>query len=346
MPRMSTGRGLNRASPRAAVSWFRDWSDVLDEAIELLPDAETCPRDLHRELLAANCAAGGAAVMVERDQHPIAVIGLRPAGALRWEVQTNWMTPGFVCAAEHDDILPALAAVRRDLVVAWWRMPATFAHSSVRHVRTTPVHQIRTADRQAYWSRRMRQRIASARRKCASLDLSVNQPGDAAWVIESWAQKWGIDQGQPASATAVEDRIRIAEHLEPIGRHVTLVLRDGETPIAGATSYVHDGTLVAGTLYRDDSIESLPTGVRMIDAVFEYAAQQHIETIDLGGGHDYKIRWAPERAEHHELIVSPRLLRHARAAMRTTRQIGTSAYQRVRGAVPFGHSASPSPTDS
>ena len=64
-----------------------------------------------------------------------------------------------------------------------------------------------------------------------------------AWAIESWARKWSVDQCQPTSAAAIEDRIRIAEHLERIGRHVTLVLRDGGTPIAGTTSYVHDGTL-------------------------------------------------------------------------------------------------------
>lgn len=285
---------------RTHVDWFTSWSDTIGDAIDHLPHVATCPPDLYRSLLHQRCSTEYPVAVVSEPGRPIAVIGLRLVGFRRWEVRTHSLTPGFVCAAAPGDIIPSIARLRREVSVFWWRMPPLPSHGTIRRRETIPVHQLAISEREVYWRKSKQwQNVTAARRKCADLHISINEPGDAAWVIRSSDRKWRNDDRQTASN---DDRIEIARYLESSGVHVTMVLRQGEKRVAGSTNIVHGDTMTAGVLYRDESVGSLPTGVRLIDEMFDLAEQRGLHAFDLGGGHGYKSRWAPESGVRDEFV--------------------------------------------
>jgi CelD/BcsL family acetyltransferase involved in cellulose biosynthesis len=86
---------------------------------------------------------------------------------------------------------------------------------------------------------------------------------------------------------------------------------------------VHHNDLVAGVIYREPEYDWYGVGVRLIDLVFSFAAEKGFETMDLGGGHDYKQKWAPQEGERWQFNVCPEYLYRAKQVVnwgRTVRQ--------------------------
>lgn len=290
---------------------FTRWSADIEHAVRALPENSSCPTELYLSILQRTVESGGRVDVVERSGAPIAVVGSEHDGRLRWRNVTNWLIPGFVCASADDDVLPALARLRIELAVAWWRMPLKPVSPAIREIRETATHRIAVSEREQYWrSSKMWRTVAHARNKCSELSLSINQPGDAEWVIRSAAQKWS----EPGSITA--NKLDVARALTENGGYASFTLRDGERLLAGSTMHIDGHTGVAGVLYRDDSIGNLPTGVRIIDAVFDYCADNSISEFDLGGGYAYKQRWAPESGSRYEIVLASYMHHQLRRATR------------------------------
>lgn len=304
-----------RRSDRLKVTNFTTWSERIRIAVEQQPEPMTCPTDVYLSVLRRTLSHGGRVAVVERAMEPIAVIGLRRDGRFRWRNAADWLMPGFVCAASNGEILPAFAALRTEVALAWWRMPGRPAHPAIRELYETPVHRIGIDEREDYWrSTGYLRSIRAARKKCAALQVSVNGPGDAEWVIRSAGQKWS-DGDVLAADASVDDKVDLADRLERSGRFFTLVLRDGDRRLAGTTNIVDGDVGVAGTLYRDDSVGSLPTGVRIIDEVLAHCARRGIVEFDFGGGYSYKARWGRPEGSRYELIMSPHLRYRARRSI-------------------------------
>lgn len=70
--------------------------------------------------------------------------------------------------------------------------------------------------------------------------------------------------------------------------------------------------MVAGVSYVSDHYRRLGAGVRMIDAVFDEADRRGIKAFDLGGGADYKQKWAPIGGERAKFSVASPTLRMVR----------------------------------
>jgi GNAT superfamily N-acetyltransferase len=164
------------------------------------------------------------------------------------------------------------------------------------------VHRIQpTVDIEAYWRERGNLRnVRTARKRCAQLQHSINWPGAARWVISRWSRTWGVE----ADGTS-EDRIAVAEYLENQGLHHTFLLSEGDKMVAGSTMLTHQDSLVASVIYRDPAYDSLGTGTRLIDWNFSYARENGFTWIDLGGGHDYKRKWAPADGYRWDIVVAP-----------------------------------------
>lgn len=319
---------------RLEVAWFDRWSSTLDHALDLLPEAETCPHELYRMLAQNETPAPKRTALVTGDDRPVAVVCLRMTGGSTWEPVTQWVVPGVVCPAVEGRLLPALAALEVDVVVAWWRMGEPPHHPSVGCLETTPVHRLRLSEREEYWRRSSQwKRVAQARRKCADLDVEVNAPGAAEWVIRRWEEKWRTASSEDPG---LGDRILAAQYLERIGRHYTITLAGRERILAGSTNTCHGDTLTAGVLYRDDSVGARPTGVRLIDLAFEVAEDAGLSRMDLGGGHGYKQSWAPADGTRSKFVVAsedrrrrPIVRGTAGAGRRLLRRLGVGAVGRA-----------------
>ena len=304
---MSPSLGSKRdQGGRLDSSWLTRWSNDITQAVRSLPGHPLCDHDLYLELLKQSLEANGAVAVVTKQGIPQVVLGLAPDGRWRWKNVTNWMIPGFIGAtSDPRDILPAFAQSHREVFVAWWRMPVPPAGPAIQEMRAVDTHELQLADRDKFWRQgRTMKNIRHARSKCADLEITINEPGGAEWVIRSAATKWN---GSSAASTLETNlRIEIARALEPTGKHVTFVLRDGDRRLAGTTNIIDGDTIVGVGLYRDESVGSLPTGVRVMAEVFDYADGHGFVSVDMGGGYDYKSHWAPASGTRYDVVVAPR----------------------------------------
>jgi CelD/BcsL family acetyltransferase involved in cellulose biosynthesis len=127
-----------------------------------------------------------------------------------------------------------------------------------------------------------------------------------------------VDPGLP-------DRIAAAKYLEDQGRHYSFWLLDQQKPVAGHTFIRHRNDLVWQVTYRDPAYDRHGVGTHLMDLIFSWGVQAGFERIDMGGQHDYKIRWAPQEGERGWFNICPEPLFRAKQATRLVR----SAYQSI-----------------
>ena len=79
-------------------------------------------------------------------------------------------------------------------------------------------------------------------------------------------------------------------------------------------------------LYRED--DNSGVGNRLLHLTFCWAKEKGFSTIDIGGGHDYKRKFAPQIAERHEFTIATPARYFAQRAVNGVRW----RMQRLRGA--------------
>ena len=315
-------------SERLKVDWFDRWTSSLDDALAELPTASTCPPELYRALAQNKTGAQKRTALVTRRGELVAVACMRRRNRHQWQPVTQWITPGIVIPARREDIVPALAALRMEVPIGWWRMGELPPTGPMRDVQITYAHRMKPEGREEFWRKMHHLKdVKQARRRCADLKLTVNAPGAAEWVIRHSEQKWRAG-GEVDSGVA--DQILTAEFLTRSGRYFCLLLSENDEPVAGSTNLLHDDTLTGGTIYRDDSHGNLPTGARLIDAVFDLAAEKGFGCVDLGSsGHHYKRVWAPESGELAQFVVCPPATYYRRRAVAKSGRIARSLPARI-----------------
>src|SRR5690606_30146584 len=111
---------------------------------------------------------------------------------------------------------------------------------------------------------------------------------------------------------SLSDRLLIAHYLESLGMHYTISMLDQGEFIGGATVIVHGRDLVAGVNYRRPDYDWHGVGDRLLDLVFSWAAESNYRTFDLGGGQEYKTKWAPQEGERWTVNICPGRIYHTK----------------------------------
>jgi hypothetical protein len=314
------------------VSWFDAWDSALDEALQALPEIEACPHELYRLLMQNPTSARKRTALVTKDGEPVAVVGLRQTGRYTWEPITQWIVPGMIFPARPDFVMPALESLRKEILVAWWRMENAPSQSPlVRYLETTPTYRIHCADDiEQYWhDHGFFKTIRTTRKRCKDFTITINAPGSAEWTIKNWEAKWR--QNPQQVDLSLPDRIAAAKYLEEQKQYYTLMLADKDVPIGGATVCVHQKDLVAGVLYYDQAYRNNGAGNRLIELSVMFAIENGYEFFDIGGGHEYKKRWAPQSGERWWFNICPEPLYRAREFVqwgRKTIRRGSAAQER------------------
>jgi GNAT superfamily N-acetyltransferase len=285
------------------VETFQDWCPRLDEALSDLPEMEGCSHELYRRLVQIRMPKHIA--LVRDGGTPVAIVGLRRTdGWRRWQPITNLIVPAAVCPSRPDYLVPSIAAVDKYVNVRWWyeRSPVPQG-SSVHAIKTRDIYCAQFPfDSRAYWRQSGHlNTVNQKRKKCAKFSVSVNPPGGREWTIRSWKKFWGPNE----DGSDLECRLAAAEHLEREGRHYTLVMFDGEKPVAGHTLVSHNKNLIWQVTYRDQDYDRVGVGTALMAEVFEFAERVGAESLDLGGEHDYKAKWAPLSRTRAELTICP-----------------------------------------
>jgi GNAT superfamily N-acetyltransferase len=279
---------------------FPGWNAEVAEALSALPTSPLCPPELFELLLTPRTETPKRVVVVLEGGAPVAVAGLRHAWG-RWEPVTQWIVPGLPLAVRDGVIARALQAMGLLMEVAWWRcLPPPPAGPHISCVKESPTHGMALADDfEDYWRRSDNWRsVKKARTRCQSFRFEVDPMGGAEWTIRHSGAKWGIPSG------ITEDRLAAVSWLQVRGAHHTLVLYDGDRPVAGDTFFIDHGDMVSHTTFRDPEYDWHGVGVSLLDRGFQWGAQQGFGAIDLGGGFGYKTAWAPLTGRHYQLRVT------------------------------------------
>jgi len=302
------------------VTWLDPADAALDRAIAALPACEACPHDIYLRLIRLPQAREVRAVLVEDGAGPVAIAGLARQYRLVWEPVTNWLFPGAPFPAVAGRHIEAMAALRMEAPMAWWRAGPAPHGANIHDLEITPVHRLDDlAKREEFWrSTDYLRHIKNIRNRAKGLEVRIGVPEIAEEVVAGWFDKWtNGDRAHPQ----VRGRVVLADALEPLGAHVTVGLFDDDKLAAGATNFIHNGALVAGILYAPDAYRRLGAGIRLIDVMFDVAAERGLSAFDMGGGAEYKRKWAPAIGERASFTVAPPAVRLARRVIGKARAL-------------------------
>lgn len=288
---------------------FEQISAEVDLALTSLQTPAAWPLDLYRLLFELAPRDRRALFVCLDNDEPVGVLALAQDDRATWEPVTQWILPGWIGPMTPERTLQIASAVPVRTRFAWWRMPSAPPPPGgrVRSVGVQPTCAMAmSADFEAYWKHTGQLRsIRKARTRCSGLTFGINLPGAARWAITRADELWRTDSRRPTPQMA--GRIAAAEYLEPRGQHFTLTLQDGDRWVAGDTYVVDGNDLVAQCTWRDRAYDHHGVGVRLLDLGLHWARQRKFGSVDLGGGYDYKRKWAPECGTKATVLVSPLL---------------------------------------
>jgi hypothetical protein len=166
-------------------------------------------------------------------------------------------------------------------------------------------------DFEYYWRQSdLMKNIRKRRNRCKGFELRIDAPNAAEWTIRNWAAKWRPEGTREMPDLA--ERLTVARYLEERGRHHTLLLFDGDKPVAGQTVIVDHNEIVAHCTYRSPQYDWYGVMTRLEELMFYWAKEKGFTRIDMGGSYDYKERWAPEGGAKWEFVVCPEYVRYER----------------------------------
>lgn len=320
------------------VRWFDRWDSALGLALAELPDSSECSREMFAALLTNPSAARKCAAAVFQNDRPVAVIGLRKTGPLKWDtIGGGGVAPRFLGHSMAGWFFPALASLGLNVHISTQPEQAP-----ARWVRSVEPHQVYSlsidGDYESYWRDSGHHKtVRQARIRTRGFSVEIDAPGAAEWTIRGWADHW-----RSGRTVSWEDLVVAADHYGRAGRFHTVRLMDGREPIAGNTFLVENKGLLAVTTFMKQEYRDLKVGTRALDAAFQWAASEGFKRVDLGVGHEYKARWAPPSGLRWSCDVRPwhmhasaRLMRRGRAIFSSAAAVAHHAF----GAAPRASSA-------
>jgi hypothetical protein len=125
--------------------------------------------------------------------------------------------------------------------------------------------------------------------------------------------------------------VAAADYLSRRGEyHAFRLLINGE-PVAGLNLFVRGSTLIMMNSTRDRRFDRGGAGIHLDELFYRWSADSAYETVELGGGFEYKQRWADPVHTRVRFSVAPAHLALARSGMLLARRVADGARRFVRG---------------
>jgi hypothetical protein len=212
--------------------------------------------------------------------------------------------PGVLFPIKEGYMSRVLAVLDSETHIGWWRWnepPPKI--DCIRQIKMTPTRGMScSGDFEQHWRRSgLMRTIQKARNRCNGFELRTHTPNGAEWTIRSWDAKWR--PRRMGESPDVAERLAVARHLEERGLHHTLLLFDGDEPVAGVTLISDRNDAVPYINYRNPEYDRHSVMNRLEELMFYWAKERGFTKIDMGGSHDYKERWAPEDGAKWEFTV-------------------------------------------
>jgi hypothetical protein len=216
-------------------------------------------------------------------------------------------------------LFPALAALGVDVWTGGWEDAPDGSLPNVRSAFSLPVYKIdcgKGAD--VHWRQSGNTRaVQIGRNRTKGFTLEVDARGATEWVVGNWGRQWQHHPSQ--ETTCLEDQLIAARYFQPRGLlHAFRLLHEDE-PVAGYIGAVYRKELVLVCGYREAEYERRSVGIRLFDLIIDWAAAAGFAKVDIGGGHAYKAKWAPEDGQRWYFNICPTRLHFAKRAVRLVR---------------------------
>jgi len=308
-------------SGRLKVEWFEPWADVVDQALAGLAESENCPHALLAQLMNGPTRTRKRTAVVTEKGDPIAVIGLRSRKHFWEPVFSASVCPRAKMPARDGMLFPAFAALDVDIWMGGWEDSPTPPLPDVRSAFSLPMYKVDCrVGPDAHWRRSGNARaIEIGRSRTKGFTLEVNGTEATEWVIGNWDRQWRSHPSQ--ETTCVEDQLIAAHYFQPRGLLHSFRLLDGTNPVAGYIGTVYRNELVLVCGFRAPAFERRSVGVRLFDLVVAWATDAGFSKVDIGGGHAYKAKWAPEDGQRWYFNVCPTRVYLAKSAVRGARGV-------------------------
>jgi hypothetical protein len=297
-------RGIS-ASQGLEVEVFPEWDPILEEILRAFPEDEICPHELFALLCQTRGKVAKKILLFREKGVPVALAGFRDTGYY-WTPVTHYLVPGFIFPARDGYIIRSMAASGLRVNVAWWRWKSEPPqHPQIGYLRSIPTVGFDHAeDFEVFWqSVGQWKNIRKYRKRCETFRLVINEPGMTEKTIRNWGARWK-PEGQPEMID-LEDRVLVATYLEKAGRCFVLTLFDNDEPTASIIWLNHRNNAVAYVNFRNPKYDWNGAMRCLIDRSFYWVREMGFEKLDLGGGFDYKEKWAPVGGTKWEFNVSP-----------------------------------------
>jgi hypothetical protein len=303
------------------IKIYDDWQPELDEVLESLPEQDIFPHELFRLLMKLPNPGGNQIIRVTERGEPVALAGVKNRCG-RWQPVTDELIPGVLFPVKEGYLSRVLPALGLDLDVQWWRWPEPPPMARwTRPVESRPTCDMRCSeDFEAYWHKsNLLNNIKRIRNRCRGFELKINLANSTEWIIKSCDQKWRGAQGGGQSPFARE-QIVAAEYLQKRGLNYSLLLLDGDEPVAGSTFTIHRNEALFHIPIRNPKYDRHGGMTRLLEMSFWWARDMGFDAISLGRSRDksYKKRWAPERGQYMKFTVYPDIIRVADRLSRLT----------------------------
>jgi hypothetical protein len=269
------------------VKWFSAWHPMLDEALAVLPEMETCPHELFGEIMRNPSPTAKRMGIVTDGGGPLGVVGLRRRRGC-WEPAGQGVTPMAFVPCQPGAEYRVLAATRLALRVNYW--PGEVPRERwVRDVHPYAVYTMPTNRKlEEHWRTSHQWRVMrTARQRTAGMKFAVESGGTSlGQVVQLWARKWAAHPDQ--ETLRAPDIALAGEYYQRHGAYITATLRkDGELT-AGTTCFLWKGTLITQTHWTSPQYRWHGSGTRVLELLYRWAQDRGLRCIDLGGGGGYK----------------------------------------------------------
>lgn len=285
---------------------FDHWAAPLDTAWDLLPEHPHWPKTLYRRLIDAPTNASRRFVLWERHSEPVGLLALvREHASPVWQPVTQWIVPGFLGLGEPRLLESLCLGLNFATRFAWWRMPRLpQSGGNVRAVEAEPTFRLPcSTDFDQFWRKTgLLRDLRRASRRSRHLELRCNADGAARWIITGSERTWR-EACHPA-AENLQRSLDAAEFLAGCQRLVAFTLQDHDQFVAGDISIIHGDSLVSTHTFRNREYNKMGAGNLVLEAVFRWGKSAGLREIDLGGGFDYKRRWALQDGTKARVLVS------------------------------------------
>jgi hypothetical protein len=302
----SSGHEFNPEIDGLRVQWLSPWHPMLDEALTVLPDMETCPHELFKALMLNQSRAAKRTGLVTRDGEPIGVVGLRRRGR-SWEPVGQGVTPMSFVPCRRGMEYQALAATRLALRLNYWRG----AIPEGRWIRDIAPYEVfampADEDMEEHWrSSHQWGVIRAAQRRTSRMRFSVDRRDNAIdGVVERWAETWKEDREQ--ETTRAPDIVAAGHYYARRGAYVTATLSMDDEMAAGLTCFEKDGVLITQTHWTSPKYRPRGSGTRVFELLYRWAQENGLRCIDIGGGDDYKRYFGLPSGFRTNFGIVPRL---------------------------------------